>query len=135
MTWYLLILVYTAPLQPEMMGAWKSEAACHDWFDQAEKTGDVPDVIRHDCIPIETTIARTATARDPAQVRRFRKEHPCPVTGKTTGACVGWVVDHVWPLCADGLDTPSNMAWQEQRQSYIKDRLERDFCRCKKGTP
>ena len=72
-----------------------------------------------------------ATPRDPAQVRAFRAEHPCPVTAQKTGACPGWVVDHIYPLCAGGKDLPENMAWQEARQSYIKDNLERDFCRCK----
>jgi hypothetical protein len=79
--------------------------------------------------------ATEPTPRDPAQVRAFRAAHPCPVTGLTTGACPGWVVDHIYPLCAGGKDLPSNMSWQEARQSYIKDNLERDFCRCKKGTP
>lgn len=71
-----------------------------------------------------------APPRDPAQVRLFRTMHACPSTNDMTGACPGWVVDHIYPLCAGGKDLPSNMAWQEQRQSYLKDRLERDFCRC-----
>jgi hypothetical protein len=78
--------------------------------------------------------ASSADARDPAQVRAFRANHPCPSTGKTTGACPGWVVDHAYPLCAGGADLPSNMSWQEQRQSYIKDRIERELCQCK-GKP
>jgi hypothetical protein len=35
--------------------------------------------------------------RSSAVVRAFRKAHPCPVTGKTDGACAGWAVDHVHP--------------------------------------
>ena len=71
-------------------------------------------------------------ARDPAQVRAFRKSFPCPSTGKTTGACQGWVVDHVVPLCWGGKDIPANMQWQEVRQSYLKDRFEREACAMKK---
>lgn len=72
-------------------------------------------------------------ARDPHQVVLFRKDHPCPSTGKITGPCPGWVVDHMRPLCANGADLPQNMAWQDVRQSYIKDNLERELCQCLKG--
>lgn len=79
-------------------------------------------------------LVTAAEARDPQQVRAFRHEHACPVTGKTTGACPGWIVDHVYPLCAGGVDAPSNMTWQEMRASFQKDRLERELCACK-GKP
>jgi len=71
--------------------------------------------------------------RDPSQVRLFRKANPCPATGSTTGACPGYVVDHTYPLCAGGLDIPANMIWQDTKASYIKDRIERELCACKKG--
>lgn len=73
-------------------------------------------------------------ARDPGQVRAFRKDHPCPSTGKTSGACSGWVVDHIIPLCWGGPDAPANMQWQEQRASFIKDKFEREACELKKKT-
>jgi hypothetical protein len=73
-------------------------------------------------------VAISAQARDPAQVRAFRHTHPCPATGKTTGACPGWVVDHQLPLCAGGRDAPQNMAWQEYRASLVKDAEERRLC-------
>jgi hypothetical protein len=38
-------------------------------------------------------IARSATAK-----HDFQKSHPCPATGKTSGACPGYVIDHVVPL-------------------------------------
>lgn len=71
----------------------------------------------------------SAEARDPAQVREFRRHNACPATGKTTGACPGWVVDHQLPLCLGGPDHPSNMAWQEYRASLEKDKTERRLCR------
>jgi hypothetical protein len=72
--------------------------------------------------------AAPAFARDPAVVRAFRKDHPCPSTQRTTGACPGWVVDHLWPLCAGGPDAVWNMAWQELAASKRKDRIERQAC-------
>lgn len=69
-------------------------------------------------------------ARDPAQVRAFRAAHPCPSTGKTTGACAGWVVDHFMPLCAGGADHVNNFQWQELTQSRQKDKVEIAFCNC-----
>lgn len=53
----------------------------------------------------------TAYARDRSQVGAFRKDHACPATAKHRGACPGFAVDHVRPLCAGGADTPSNMQW------------------------
>lgn len=68
-------------------------------------------------------------ARDPGQVRQFRRDNPCPATGKTTGACPGWVVDHIIPLCWDGKDDPSNMQWQTKIAALQKDKLEWRICR------
>ena len=76
-------------------------------------------------------VVSAAHARDTAQVRAFRKMFPCPSTGKTTGKCEGYVVDHVVPLCWGGADVPANMAWEEIRQSYLKDRFEREACAMK----
>lgn len=69
-------------------------------------------------------------ARDRNQVRLFRSTHPCPATNHVTGACAGWVVDHLEPLCAGGLDAPSNMQWQPREQAKAKDKIEIAFCRC-----
>jgi hypothetical protein len=79
--------------------------------------------------------AATPTPRDPAQRQAYVATHPCPVTGLTTGACPGYVVDHLYPLCAGGADIPDNMGWQEARASYVKDRIERELCACKKEQP
>jgi 5-methylcytosine-specific restriction endonuclease McrA len=69
------------------------------------------------------TIAE-ATERDPAQRTAFRKAHACPGTGKTTGACRGYEVDHIKPLCAGGRDSPKNMQWlsvAEHKKKTAKD--------------
>ena len=50
--------------------------------------------------------------------------HPCPSTGKTSGACPGCVVDHITPLKRGGADAPSTMEWQTIDATKAKDRWE-----------
>lgn len=63
-------------------------------------------------------------ARDPKQLDAFKKQHPCPATGKTYGSCPGYVVDHVVPLKRGGADAPSNMQWQTEAAAKAKDKWE-----------
>ncbi len=51
-------------------------------------------------------IERSAQAKND-----FRKKNPCPSTGRTSGACPGYEVDHRTPLACGGSDSPSNMQW------------------------
>ena len=62
--------------------------------------------------------------RDPKARKAFMKSNPCPSTGKTSGACPGYVVDHVKPLKRGGADAPSNMQWQTQAAAKAKDKWE-----------
>lgn len=64
-------------------------------------------------------IHRSAKAKDD-----FKKSHPCPSTGKSTGACPGYVIDHAVPLKRGGADAPSNMQWQTKSQAKSKDKTE-----------
>ena len=64
------------------------------------------------------------TKRDPEQRRAFMHSHPCPSTGRTSGACPGYVVDHVTPLKRGGADAPSNMQWQTRQAANAKDKWE-----------
>jgi len=50
--------------------------------------------------------------RSSAAKHAFERQHPCPSTGKTSGRCPRYVVDHVRPLECGGADAPSNMQWQ-----------------------
>ncbi|MCW5624558.1 MAG: HNH endonuclease [Burkholderiales bacterium] len=61
--------------------------------------------------------------------RAFQRLHPCPATGKPRGACPGYVVDHIVPLCAGGADDPINMQWQERAESHAKGAQEGRQCR------
>jgi hypothetical protein len=64
-------------------------------------------------------IARSQRAKDD-----FKKSHPCPSTGKTSGACSGYIIDHVQALKRGGADSPSNMQWQTTAAAKSKDKWE-----------
>ena len=64
-------------------------------------------------------IARSAQARND-----FKRGHPCPSTGKSSGACPGYVIDHVKPLKRGGADRPGNMQWQTTEAAKQKDKVE-----------
>jgi len=66
--------------------------------------------------------------RSSAARRAFVRAHPCPATGRVTGACAGWRVDHIESLCAGGADAPENMQWQTDAEALAKDRLEWAAC-------
>jgi hypothetical protein len=70
-----------------------------------------------------------AGPRSAAARLEFRRGHPCPSTGQTSGACPGYVIDHRYPLCAGGEDAPRNMQWQTIEDSRRKDAEERRLCR------
>lgn len=65
--------------------------------------------------------------RSKAAKAAFEREHPCPSTGKTSGRCPGYVVDHVRALECGGPDDPSNMQWQTVADGKAKDETER-YC-------
>ena len=64
-------------------------------------------------------IARSARARG-----EFKKSHPCPSTGRSSGGCAGYVIDHVNPLKRGGADAPGNMQWQTKAAAKEKDKWE-----------
>ena len=65
-----------------------------------------------------------AHARDPNVPHEFQHLHPCPSTGKTTGACPGYVRDLIVPLCKGGADSIYNMQWQTVGAAKAKDKWE-----------
>jgi len=56
----------------------------------------------------------------------FKAEYPCPATDRRSGACPGYVIDHVVPLACGGADAADNMQWQTVAAAHAKDRRERD---------
>ncbi len=67
----------------------------------------------------EGRIKRSRTA-----IREFQKMHPCPSTGRTSGACPGYVIDHIVALKRGGADSPRNMQWQTVAEAKAKDKIE-----------
>jgi len=63
-------------------------------------------------------------ARSPKAKSEFKKSHPCPSTSKSSGACPGYVIDHVTPLKRGGADRPGNMQWQTKEAAKQKDKTE-----------
>ena len=68
-------------------------------------------------------IKRSTAAKD-----SFKRQQPCPSTGRGSGPCPGYVIDHVNPLECGGADAPSNMQWQTVADGKAKDKTERN-CR------
>lgn len=62
--------------------------------------------------------------RSAAAKHAFERQQPCPSTGRTSGRCPGYVVDHVRPLECGGVDNPSNMQWQTVAAGKAKDKTE-----------
>jgi hypothetical protein len=60
----------------------------------------------------------------------FQRAHPCPATGKPTGACPGFDRDRIIALCRGGPDSAANMQWQTIAEAKAKDRWE-----CIAGAP
>jgi hypothetical protein len=79
--------------------------------------------------------AATPAERSAAARATFKREQPCPSTGLRRGACPGYVIDHVEPLCAGGPDEPRNMQWQTVAEAKRKDLDEWRTCRALKRRP
>lgn len=71
-------------------------------------------------------------ARSTSVLRAYQKLHPCPATGKTSGACPGWAINHVIPLAKGGCDSVINLMWvpvqiKSCSSQYCIDRWERTY--------
>jgi hypothetical protein len=69
------------------------------------------------------------TPRSAAERLAFVRENPCPPTGQRRGACPGWEVDHIQPLCAGGPDHRSNMHWLSKEDHRFKTLVDVRECR------
>jgi hypothetical protein len=61
----------------------------------------------------------------------FMRANPCPATGRTSGSCPGYQVDHAVPLCLGGhaVDTPKNLRWITVEAHKTKTRDDVRLCR------
>lgn len=78
---------------------------------------------------LSNTISEAKIARSSSAKAEFKRLQPCPSTGRPRGACPGYIIDHIKPLCAGGPDDPGNMQWQTVEAAKVKDRAERRQCR------
>jgi len=75
-------------------------------------------------VAVAVGIADSGTIRGSSAKAEFKREHPCSATGLRSGACGGYVIDHIVPLACGGADVPSNMQWQTISEAKAKDRWE-----------
>lgn len=59
----------------------------------------------------------------------FIRMHPCPSTGRTTGACPGYQVDHREALICGGRDVMTNLQWLSIPDHRAKTKVEVKLCR------
>lgn len=75
-----------------------------------------------------------ARARSSSARSAFKHSSPCPSTGKRSGACPGYVIDHRQALDCGGADSPWNMQWQTRAAAAAKDKTERSGASCRHRT-
>lgn len=66
-----------------------------------------------------SALAANGPGRNATTRRHFVAAHPCPATGRPSGPCPGWIVDHIVPLRRGGADDPRNMQWQTVAAAMI----------------
>lgn len=84
-------------------------------------------------VSLALCLSAAAGPRSPAVKAEFRRLAPCPATGKTTGACPGYQVDHRLALCAGGPDHATNMQWLSVADHKVKTRSDVGVCRAQKA--
>lgn len=84
------------------------------------------------CAVLICSAASARTERSAAEVLAFKRQTPCPATGKPELRCPGYQVDHANPLCAGGSDTRDNMQWLTVEEHRMKTRSDLRMCRLAK---
>jgi hypothetical protein len=80
-------------------------------------------------VALAPSLASAREYRSSMVKHEFQRQHPCPSTGRATGACPGYIKDHVKALDCGGPDAVSNMQWQTIAEAKAKDRWETKGCR------
>jgi hypothetical protein len=81
------------------------------------------------CLALAPFLAPAKEYRSLEVKREFQRQHPCPSTERATGACPGYIKDHIVPLACGGPDSVVNLQWQTTAAAKAKDRWERESCR------
>jgi hypothetical protein len=119
---FLLVAALQAPAADRTYGS-RSVARSRGTVSKARSVGGHTRTASSRCATCERD-ANGRIKRNPTARRAFQRQHPCPATGRITGACAGYVVDHVVPLKRGGADEPSNMQWLTVAEAKAKDRVE-----------
>lgn len=82
---------------------------------------------------VAATAAHAWPGRSAQAVKEFRAANPCPATGRVSGPCRGWQIDHVTPLKCGGADAPGNMQWLTVSEHAAKTKAEANLCRKGRG--
>ena len=80
------------------------------------------------CLALAPSLASAREYRSSTVKHEFQRQHPCPSTGRTTGACPGYIKDHIRALDCGGPDSVTNLQWQTTAAAKAKDRWERKAC-------
>ncbi len=67
--------------------------------------------------------------RSAKAIYAFRAINVCPATEQHRGACPGWQVDHVLPLCMGGPDALPNLQWLSVADHRFKTFVDVRECR------
>jgi hypothetical protein len=65
-------------------------------------------------VPKPPRPAKVEIPKSPHEQARsdFEHAHPCPSTGRSSGACPGYVGGYLTPRACGGTDVAANMQWQ-----------------------
>ena len=75
-------------------------------------------------IALAPSLAAAREYRSSTVKHEFQRQHPCPSTGRTSGACPGYIKDHIVSLACGGPDAVSNLQWQTTAEAKAKDKWE-----------
>jgi hypothetical protein len=80
------------------------------------------------CLALAPSLVSAREYRSLEVKHEFQRQHPRPSTGRPTGACPGYIKDHVVPLACGGPDSVANLQWQTVQAAKAKDKCERKPC-------
>ena len=81
------------------------------------------------CLALAPSVVSAREYRSSTVKHEFQRQHPCPSTGRTTGACPGYIKDHIRALACGGPDSVANLQWQTVAEAKAKDKWETKGCR------
>jgi hypothetical protein len=79
-------------------------------------------------VALAPCLATASEYRSSTVKHEFQRLHPCPSTGRPTGACPGYIKDHIVPLACRGPDSVESLQWQTVAAAKAKDKWERKSC-------